>query len=240
MPQDLFSEITTPRARAPRGSSSTIAASIAAHVIVIAALVIAPLLAMDGLPVPSERLEAFVVAEVPPPPPPPPPPIPRDPRLVAATTADRSYPTDAPDGVHDELSRTPDVPRVPGGVSGEATEGALFGLGTRTIVNGPAPPPPPPVKPVPVGGRIREPQKVFSVAPVYPAIARTAGISGTVVLQAVIGVDGSITDLRVASGIPLLDQAALDAVRRWRYRPTLLNGVPVPIVMTVAVRFTLE
>jgi protein TonB len=106
----------------------------------------------------------------------------------------------------------------------------------------PAPPPPskPSNAPFRVGGNIREPRRVFSVAPVYPAIARQARVQGTVVIQAVIGADGAVRDAQVQNSMPLLDQAALDAVRQWRYEPTQLNGVPVAVIMTVSVRFTLQ
>ena len=78
-----------------------------------------------------------------------------------------------------------------------------------------------------------------SFTPVYPALAQSAHVEGDVVLEAIIGVDGSVQELRVVRSVALLDEAALDAVRRWRYTPTLLNGVPVPVVMTVTVSFRL-
>ena len=88
-----------------------------------------------------------------------------------------------------------------------------------------------------VGGRIMEPKKLKDVAPVYPAIAQSAGVTGVVTIEATIGADGKVVDAVVVRSIPLLDQAALDAVRQWEYIPTLLNGVPVPIVMTVTITF---
>ena len=84
---------------------------------------------------------------------------------------------------------------------------------------------------------MREATRTVYVEPVYPEIARRAGVSGVVILEAVIDPNGNVTDVRVLRSIPLLDQAAMDAVRQWKYEPTLLNGVPVPIVMTVTVRF---
>ena len=89
-----------------------------------------------------------------------------------------------------------------------------------------------------VGGQIRPPVKIKDVAPVYPAIARSARVTGAVTVEATIGEDGKVADARVVKSVPLLDQAALDAVRQWEYRPTLLNGVPVPIVVTVVINFT--
>jgi len=87
------------------------------------------------------------------------------------------------------------------------------------------------------GGRLMPPKKVKDVAPVYPALARSAGVSGAVTIEATIGPDGKVVDAKVVQSIPLLDQAALDAVRQWEYTPTLLNGVPVPIVVNVTINF---
>ena len=84
------------------------------------------------------------------------------------------------------------------------------------------------------------PAKIADIAPVYPAIARAAGVQGTVLLQATIGLDGRVEDLQVLRSVPLLDQAAVTAVRQWRYTPTLLNGQPVAVVMTVTVGFRLR
>ena len=80
--------------------------------------------------------------------------------------------------------------------------------------------------------------KIKDVKPVYPAIAQAAGVTGSVTIEATIGTDGKVVDATVVRSIPLLDQAALDAVRQWEYMPTMLNGSPVPILMTVTVNFT--
>jgi protein TonB len=105
-----------------------------------------------------------------------------------------------------------------------------------------APPPAPPAPPdrVRVGGEIRPPSKVLDVAPVYPAIAQAARVEGVVIIEATIDTGGRVTDTRVLRGEPLLDAAAVSAVRQWRYTPTLLNGVAVSVVMTVTVRFELR
>jgi protein TonB len=102
------------------------------------------------------------------------------------------------------------------------------------------PPPPPPTAPVRVGGSIRAPRKTKDVPPVYPPIAQSARVQGIVIIEATIGPNGKVQDARVLRSIPLLDAAALEAVRQWEYTPTLLNGVPVPVVMTVTVNFTLQ
>ena len=103
-----------------------------------------------------------------------------------------------------------------------------------------APPPPPPPAPVRVGGNIKPPTKVKDVKPTYPAIAQSARVQGVVIIEATIGPNGKVQDAKVLRSIPLLDAAALDAVRQWEFTPTLLNGVPVPVIMTVTVNFTLQ
>jgi protein TonB len=112
---------------------------------------------------------------------------------------------------------------IPGGVPAEAP-----------------PPPPPPPPPVRVGGAIQAPKKIKDQNPTYPPIAQSARVQGVVILEATIGPDGRVQDVRVLRSIPLLDAAAIEAVRQWVYTPTLLNGVPVPVIMTVTVNFTLR
>jgi protein TonB len=93
--------------------------------------------------------------------------------------------------------------------------------------------------PVRVGGSIPAPKKIKDVRPVYPAIARSARVSGIVIVEATIDQNGHVAGARVIRSVPLLDDAALGAVRQWEFTPTLLGGVPTPIVMTVTVNFTL-
>ena len=93
------------------------------------------------------------------------------------------------------------------------------------------------VAPIRIGGKIHPPMKIKDVQPVYPAIAQSARVAGAVIIEATIGEDGKVLDAKVVGSIPLLDQAALDAVRQWEYRPTLLNGVPVPVLINITVNF---
>jgi protein TonB len=95
---------------------------------------------------------------------------------------------------------------------------------------------PPPVR---VGGAIKTPEQTKRVNPPYPPEAQAANVQGVVIMEATVGADGKVTNVRVLRSIPLLDQAAMDAVRQWEYAPTLVNGVAVPVVMTVTVNFTL-
>jgi TonB family protein len=88
-----------------------------------------------------------------------------------------------------------------------------------------------------VGGAIRNPTKTKNVLPVYPAVAKSARVGGTVLVEATIGPDGKVADARVLRSVALLDQAALDAVRQWEYAPTRVRGVAVPVIITVAINF---
>jgi TonB family protein len=94
--------------------------------------------------------------------------------------------------------------------------------------------------PVRVGGDIRQPMKIRDVKPVYPPVAQEARLQGIVILEGLIDEQGNIADVNVLRGVPLLNDAAIDAVRQWKYTPTLLNGVPVPVIMTMTVTFTLQ
>ena len=121
----------------------------------------------------------------------------------------------------------------------EGVIGGVLGGAAGGLLEAPPPPPPPP-PPVRVGGQIKAPVRVKNVNPVYPSIAQSARVQGVVIIEATIGPDGRVTDTKVLRSIPLLDAAAVDAVKQWTYTPTLLNGVPVPVIMTVTVNFTLK
>jgi TonB family protein len=95
----------------------------------------------------------------------------------------------------------------------------------------------PATRAVRVGGAIRNPTKTKNVLPIYPALAKSARIGGTVYVEATIGPDGKVADARIVKSVPLLDQAALDAVKQWEYAPTRVRGVAVPVIITVAINF---
>ena len=88
-----------------------------------------------------------------------------------------------------------------------------------------------------VGGGIREPRKVKNVPPRYPEAAQRARIQGVVILECLITAEGKVRAVHILRGVPLLDVAAIEAVRQWRYTPTLVDGQPVPVIMTVTVAF---
>jgi protein TonB len=91
-----------------------------------------------------------------------------------------------------------------------------------------------------VGGQIKPPTKIRNVQPVYPLIAQSARVQGVVIIEATIDPGGKVSGAHVIRSIPLLDQAALDAVRQWEYEPTRMNGVAVPVIVTVTVNFRLQ
>jgi protein TonB len=224
--------------------SLTLPVSIALHAIILLTIVVVPLLTSEVLPEPNAAVKAFFVepAAPPPPPPPPPPPAPKPinvPRPVATpvpSDPDRfTAPVDVPEEIAPEEGIDLGVDGgVPGGVEGGVPGGVVGG-----VVGG-LPDAPAPVQAVRVGGQIKEPKKLKNVPPVYPDIARQARVQGVVILECTISPQGKVTEVKVLKGIPLLDQSAMDAVKQWVYTPTLLNGVPVPVIMTVTVNFRLN
>jgi len=213
----------------------TLAISIFAHAAVVVAILVAPIFATADLPDPRrpvtfEAITPVVTPEIPV--------APRPQRALADPVTPvipliepTALPPDTPPAV-------PDVPPdlvAPGG-TGVSPIG-LAPLGDPV----PAPPQPPTRKdPVHVGGNIRPPTRVVYVQPVYPRIALDARKEGTVILQAVIDEQGRVREVTVLRSIPLLDDAAVQAVSQWKFTPTLLNGTTVPVVMTVTVTFTLQ
>jgi protein TonB len=147
-------------------------------------------------------------------------------------------PVEAPSEIKPETGVTTGV-EASGGVEGGVPGGVVGGV-VGGLPEAPPPPPPPPPKPVRVGGNIQPPQKTKNVNPIYPPIAQSARVQGVVIIEATIGPNGRVQDAKVLRSIPLLDQAALEAVKQWEFTPTLLNGVPVPVIMTVTVNFTLQ
>lgn len=225
--------------------SKTLPVSLALHAIAAGVIVIVPILATDQMPSPAAAVKAFFVEPMaaPAPPPPPPPPAPRAanaPKVVAKPVVQNTNfvaPVDVPQQIKPEEGLDLGVEGgVPGGVEGGVPGGVVGG-----VVGGlPDAPPPPPQAAVRVGGQIKEPKKLKNVNPAYPDIAKQARVQGVVILECTISPQGKVSDVKVLRGIPLLDQAAVDAVKQWVYTPTLLNGVPVPVIMTVTVNFKLS
>lgn len=216
----------------------TLAFSIFVHLLIVGMVVVAPIVATDVLPEPRRAIDFIVVRPIAPPSIPSPP---RAGRPRSSKTSDmRAAPIVVPNAIRPETGLEPDDTR--GTVEG-ASGGIEHGVPGSMATDLPDPPPPPapkPKDPLPVGGLIQRPEKIRDVTPLYPLLALRAGIQGTVILQTVIGEDGRVRNVTVLRSIPLLDQAAIDAVRQWQFTPPLLNRQPVAVVMTVTVTFTLQ
>ncbi len=233
MPRDLFGNVTRPFDGVGARSRYTVPLSLAAHTLAVAAVVVVPLVASDALPALRSRLELSMITPVVPPEPP-------RPRMARAPEAAVANPDAAPIAAPTRVAPEPEWQRD---TSLEVDSGAeiLGGIEHGVYAVPPPPPPPPPSnEPVRVGGTIAAPAKTHDAAPIYPAIAQAARVQGVVIIQATIGVDGRVVDAAVLKSIPLLDEAALAAVRQWRYTATRLNGQPVAVVMTVTVNFQLR
>lgn len=221
------------------------------NTVVVGLLVLAPMIWTDILPVNSLRSALFV----PPPPPPPPPPPAEAPKVVQVKIIPRQFdsgrlmqPKVIPNAIavikEEELPPPSAGAGVLGGV-GSANSGLLNG-----ILSGPAPvvaPPPPKkveapkqVQRISVGGRVQEANLTHKVLPVYPPLARSTRVQGHVILSAIISKDGTIEELKLVSGHPLLAPAAMAAVKQWIYKPTMLNDEPVEVSTEIDVNFTLQ
>lgn len=91
-----------------------------------------------------------------------------------------------------------------------------------------------------VGGKVRPPQPIYRPAPVYPELAKQTRLSGNVVVDTILDENGNVTNMKILSGPPLLYQAALDALSKWRYQPTYLNDQPVSVELIVTITFQLN
>jgi protein TonB len=238
----------------------TVLVSFLGQIVLIGIAVIIPMIYFDALP--KSQLTSFLVAPPPPPPPPPPPAaapvkvvkvIPRQ-FDAGRLMAPKAVPKEIAMIKEDELPPPTSgvvgvVGGVPGGVPGGTPGGVIGGI-IGSVPTAAPPPPPPPVKkeePKPatpqrirVGGNVQQAMLIRQPKPVYPPLAKQARISGVVRLNAIIGKDGSIQNLTVASGHPLLVPSALEAVKQWVYKPTLLNGEPVEVITQIDVNFTLS
>ncbi len=228
---------------------ATIFISFMLQVLVVAVFIVIPLIYTDVLP--ATAMMSFLTA--PPPPPPAPPPPAAAPRVVHKIVSEFTdqglkAPKEIPKKIEiiKEEAAPPPAPSggviggVPGGVPGGTAGGVIGG-----IIGGipsAAPPPPKPATPqrIRLGGNVAAASCIRCTSPQFPPLARAARIQGAVVLHAIIGKDGTIQNLTVVSGSPMLAPAALQAVQQWRYRPTQLNGEPVEVDTQITVNFTLN
>ena len=231
------------RLKTKRGRTTTFA--IILEIALIGVMVLMPLIFTEALP--KQQLMTFLVA--PPPPPPPPPPAAAPVHVVKQIQTDivngaLRTPTKIPqkiqmikeDEAPPQMAAAGVVGGVAGGIPGGSMNGVLGGIISSTPVAVPKVATPQRVR---VSAGVTSGLLVRKVNPVYPPLARQARISGTVVLRAVISKDGSIENLSLVSGHPMLAPAAIDAVKQWKYKPYLLNGEPVEVDTEVQVNFTL-
>jgi protein TonB len=216
--------------------------------ILLGILILIPLIYTEALP--RQQLMTFLVAP-PPPPPPPPPPVAAAVVKVEKIISEVDQgalrtPTKIPEKV--KMIKEEDTPPptagiggvvggVPGGVPGGQMGGVIGGIISSTPVAVPKVATPTRVR---VSQGVSQGLLVHQVKPTYPALARQARIQGTVVLQAVIAKDGTIQNLHMVSGHPMLAPAAIEAVKQWRYKPYFLNGEPVEVETQITVNFTLS
>ncbi len=248
----MFDELVdcTPAGKKRTNQRYTVVVSTIVQVTLLTLLLLIPLIYTEALP--KAMLGTLLVAPPPPPPPPPPPAaqpvqVIRKPvqRLIQAgkLTAPTVIPKDVK--IFKEEEPPPDlggavgvVGGVPGGMPGGSAGGVLGGI-IGGVPGSNLPPPKVTPQRVRVGGNVQSARLLNMVRPVYPPLAKQARIQGTVRLQAIIDKSGNVVQLEILQGHPLLVQAALDAVRQWRYQPTMLNNEPVEVVTTVDVVFSL-
>lgn len=162
-------------------------------------------------------------------------PVEQQPKLVAPTTIPQDIARIVDSG---GPPRAPGVPGgVPGGISGGVAGGTLGGLLGGTAAPNVAPPPP--TAPVRVGGNVKQPKLLHIEQPKYPIVAKEAHVEGVVVVEATVTADGSVEKVKAISGPTLLLDAATDAVSRWKYEPTYLNGQAVPVILMARITFSL-
>jgi protein TonB len=226
-----------------RGRTSAVAFVL--EVMIIGVMVLIPLIFTEALP----KGTTLFMLVAPPPPPPPPPPAAAVVHVVKQVQTDivngeLRTPTKIPkkiqmikeDEAPPQMASTGVVGGVPGGVPGGSMGGVIGSVLSSTPVAVPKIATPTRVR---VSSGVSSGLLIRKVSPNYPPLARQARIQGTVILQAQISKDGSIQNLQLISGHPMLAPAAIEAVKQWKYKPYLLNGEPVEVETQVQVNFTL-
>ena len=225
---------------APGKKAGALAASLAAQSLAVGTLLLIPLLYTDRLPFVQLQLPTFL--------PPTPPPEPVKPQAAPhRRTVPRIWnPLTAPTSIPPLNTQPEIIDDAPAPLTSIDT-GAFLPPSLGAIFSRVLPPPPPPQvaevtvsKPITVTSDVQAAKLLRKVIPVYPRLAIAAHISGTVRLMGVVAKDGTVQQIRVVSGPALLVEAALDAVRQWVYRPTMLNNKPVEVIAPIDVIFTLS
>lgn len=233
------------------------------QIVVLGVLILIPLVFTDSLQLGILQANALYA-------PPPPPPGPSVTKLVDPPGGRQPKPAPAKDDIFlappeipnvivrifdrtGESNSNSNVNGIPGGVPGGSPVciGCLTGPGFSIPAAAPPPPPPPPPPPVPppppppppptrIGGDVAQANLINQVKPEYPTLAKVARVQDYVMLQATISKEGTIEDLRVLHGHPLLNDAAITAVRQWRYKPQTLNGQAIEVITTITVNFSFQ
>jgi protein TonB len=230
--------------------ASATAFSLAAHMAMVGTVAWIVLFSVSETIPEVPSMMAFV-AEAPAPPPPPPPPPPPAAKAVKAVQQPKPAPTNGPTftapaaipvGIQPEsgIDQFDGEGGVVGGVEGGIPGGVLGGIPGGIVTESLPPPPPPKPQPTRIGGDIKPPALIHRVEPEYPPVAVSGKIEGLVILEAEVNEAGVVTQVRVLRPVLLLDQAAVKAVKQWRYQPLVLNGTPVPFILTVTLNFSLR
>ena len=241
----MFDLITGQTRHIPSKPGVPILISMSTQLALVSAIVVPVLFFTGALPEVPTMMAFVAEASTPPPPPPPPPPAAKSPGPASAQPAPSpgAAPVEPPSTIQPERPTDEGDIGVPGGVEGGIPGGVVGGVvgGLPGDIPPPPPPaPPPPRAPVRVGGQIETPALVRKVDPIYPDVAVSARIRGVVILEANVDRDGRVIDVKVLrTANRLLDDAAITAVRQWRYRPLILNGSPEPFILTVVLTFSL-
>ncbi len=240
----MFDEMVVSSPNAKRTNKPwTVILSMIFQTAFLAVLILIPLIYTEALP---KTMMATLLVAPPPPPPPPPPPMAQvvhvKPQVHLMDAGKLVAPKVIPKDIKIIKEDAPDMSGMQGGVAGGVAGGQMGGVIGGVIGGvGAAPPPPKPTQTrIRQGGNVTAAKLLNRVQPLYPPLARQTRISGTVRLHAIIGKNGGVEQLEVMSGHPLLVQAALDAVKQWRYQPTQLNGEPVEVDTTIDVIFSLN
>jgi protein TonB len=245
----MFEEMVVSTTQKKTNKPWTMALSMLFQILFLGILILIPLIYTEALP--RTLMSSILLAPPPPPPPPPPPAVVQVVKIkpvahlmeAGKLVAPKVIPKDVK--IIKEEVQPPDMGMggvaggVPGGVSGGSMGGVIGGVIGGAGTAAPPPPPKAAVTRTRVGGAVQAAKLVNRVQPLYPPLARQTRISGTVKLHAIIGKGGAVEQLQVVSGHPLLVQSALDAVKQWRYQPTLLNGEPVEVDTEIDVIFSL-
>ena len=240
-----------------KGGWKTVLISGFLHMVIIGAVVAAGYYVKQNPEVITKPIQAFVVSAPPPPPPPPPPAATSTPstphvehHVTPQTQPTFHQPTQTPREVPDVDVPTDTTGGQEGGVVGGQAGGVVGGVVGGVIggtlggtlggqiggqLGGQGD------KPMRVGGDVNPPIATNRVEPVYTEVARKARVEGLVIVETIIDRNGNVTDVRVLKGLPMgLDQSAIDAVRRWKFKPGTLNGQAVPVIFTLTVNFKMK